>query len=94
MSNELQWLRWRLRDHPNRPRDCNCVRCEAAASIKDLSRKHAAERSLADRLADALRHSEEKFYADYFEEGVVTDKIRGYVATHESLAAYKEARSG
>ena len=63
-----------------------------APSCPELLAERDAERALADRLAAALRHSEERFYAEQFEGGVVTDDVRRYVDTHESLAAHKAAR--
>lgn len=64
---------------------CRCLKCEAADEIKRL-------RAAGDALADSLQRSEEQFYAHWFEEGVVNEKVREYVSGHSALAAFKEAR--
>lgn len=79
---------------------------EAAEVIEQLRADLAAERdeverltdriatlcTAGDALADSLQRSEEQFYAHWFEEGVVNEKVREYVSGHSALAAFKEAR--
>ena len=62
--------------------------------VNDLTVEIHWLRAAGDALADSLRRSEEQFYAHWFEEGVVTEKVREYVSEHSSLVAWQEARRG